>query len=111
MAGRRSSGTLNGFSNGNNGSGNSKASLKATASGRGGAGADAVYSRVTVARGDKHYLDAKQMFGIRHFAGNVSTIPNAFWWLFCLCLTNGNIVDSTVQSAVPLLAPLTLSFQ
>ncbi|CAM9723719.1 unnamed protein product [Ectocarpus sp. 6 AP-2014] len=75
---RRSSASVNGFSNGNNGSGSGKAPLKATSSGRAGAGADAVYSRVTVARGDKHFLDAKQMFGIRHFAGNVTYAADRF---------------------------------
>ncbi|CAM9656497.1 unnamed protein product [Ectocarpus sp. 12 AP-2014] len=75
---RRSSGSVNGFSNGNNGTASGKATLKATSSGRAGAGADAVYSRVTVARGDKHFLDAKQMFGIRHFAGNVTYAADRF---------------------------------
>ena len=28
-------------------------------------------SRVTLGRGDKQFVNAKKMFGIRHFAGNV----------------------------------------
>ncbi|CAN0179356.1 unnamed protein product, partial [Hapterophycus canaliculatus] len=40
--------------------------------------AKAVSSRVSLGRGDKQFLDAKKMFGIRHFAGNVTYEADKF---------------------------------
>ncbi|CAM9504516.1 unnamed protein product [Pylaiella littoralis] len=51
------------------GGGDARSGLRPTA---GPEGAAAVSSRITIGRADKQFVDAKTMFGIRHFAGNVT---------------------------------------